>query len=418
MKNIQKALFLSIFIASVLFFTSHKTASAQSGRFAEPVFEDVIVEEEIPFSRAVREGMLLPTTLYFDFYEPEGDTMQARPLVITMFGGAFVTGWRDFADMTEYCTRLAKHGYVTATIDYRLLPIVYLSERSIIREAYMSAQDLSAAIRYFKANCEEYRIDPSRIFVLGSSSSSISILLELFMDDDERPAETFEYPDLGPMHSSGFEEYADYSAQVSGAIPQWGGIIGTDMIDADDYTPLCMIHGTNDVTLPYDTGYCSSQLLLNSISIYMYGSHAIANRLDDLGITDYELHTFEGKGHVFYFNAIMMIKEAEFDTCFNITRNFLLNHLAMPTSIGETLAENISIYPNPASEYIIIGNEDESSPMPLNVDVFDMTGRKVMSGSVYGTRQTIEVSQWQAGIYIVRFERDGRSVNRKITIIH
>ena len=141
MKNIQKALFLSIFIASVLFFTSHKTASAQSGRFAEPVFEDVIVEEEIPFSRAVREGMLLPTTLYFDFYEPEGDTMQARPLVITMFGGAFVTGWRDFADMTEYCTRLAKHGYVTATIDYRLLPIVYLSERSIIREAYMSAQD-------------------------------------------------------------------------------------------------------------------------------------------------------------------------------------------------------------------------------------------------------------------------------------
>ena len=93
------------------------------GRYAHPVFDEVTTTTEIPFSSAIRVGETDSTTLYLDFYEPSGDTLSARPLVITVFGGAFVAGSRDFVDMVAYCTRLAQHGYVTASMDYRLLPL-------------------------------------------------------------------------------------------------------------------------------------------------------------------------------------------------------------------------------------------------------------------------------------------------------
>ena len=237
-------------------------AMAQGVRYADPVFDEVTVSTNIPFSSAVKEGETSPTTLYLDFYEPVGDTLSARPLVITVFGGAFVAGSRDFADMQEYCTRLAKHGYAAASIDYRLISIWNLNATSLIRDAYMAAQDVSAAIRFFKYHCEEYRIDPEQVFLLGNSAGSIAIYCELFMDEDERPAETFEEPDLGPMHSSGFDEYAGFSPAVAGAVPQWGGVMDLNVISEEEYVPLCMIHGTGalrfGLLLQWDAPRCDA----------------------------------------------------------------------------------------------------------------------------------------------------------------
>ena len=201
MRTIHKLGMIAIIVLFCGLFTN---AMAQSGRrYAEPVFEEVNVESDIPFSSVIEEGETSPTTLYLDFYEPQGDTLSARPLVITVFGGAFVAGGRDYVDMVEYCTRLAQHGYAAASIDYRLLSIWNLDATSLVRDAYMAAQDVSSAIRFFKYHCEEYRIDPEQVFLLGNSARSIARVCELFMDESERAVETFESPDLGSMHSSG-----------------------------------------------------------------------------------------------------------------------------------------------------------------------------------------------------------------------
>ena len=142
---------LRMVVTAVLLCGLFTNAMAQSGRrYAEPVFEEVNVESDIPFSSAIEEGETSPITLYLDFYEPQGDTLSARPLVITVFGGAFVAGGRDYVDMVEYCTRLAQHGYAAASIDYRLLSIWNLDATSLVRDAYMAAQDVSSAIRFFK----------------------------------------------------------------------------------------------------------------------------------------------------------------------------------------------------------------------------------------------------------------------------
>lgn len=386
---------------------------AQTGqRYAEPVFDEVNIETGIPFSSAIKEGETSPVTLYLDFYEPQGDTILARPLVITVFGGAFVAGSRDYADMVEYCTRLAKHGYATASIDYRLLSIWNLNSTSLIREAYMAAQDVSSAIRFFKAHSDDYRIDTKQVFLLGDSAGSIAILCELFMDESERPVETFESPDLGSMHSSGYDEYAGFSPAVAGAVPHWGGVNGLDVIDKEEYVPLCMIHGTDDTTVPYDSGYCFAGVMPNLMP-FMYGSHTIANYLDEIGITDYEFHPFEGEGHAFYINAIGHLIEDKFNVCFAITRDFLFHHLDHPTSVPESDEMLVEVYPNPATDLLAIHVDEAMSLKPWNVNIVDVLGRKMFAGSVSSPEFRLDVSQWSSGVYFMQMEQDGRCFGRK-----
>jgi acetyl esterase/lipase len=388
-------------------------AMAQGVRYAEPVFDEVNIEMGIPFSSAIKEGETSPTTLYLDFYEPQNDTLSARPLVITVFGGAFVAGSRDYADMVEYCTRLAKHGYAAASIDYRLLSIWNLNATSLIREAYMAAQDVSAAIRFFKYHCEEYRIDTEQVFLLGNSAGSIAILGELFMDEDERPAETFVEPDLGSMHSSGFDEYAGFSPAVAGAVPQWGGVMDLNVISMEEYVPLCMIHGTDDTTVPYDSGYCFNGML-PGVMPYMYGSHAIVGQLDEIGVADYEFHPFEGEEHAFYFSASYALIEEKFDTCFSITRDFLYHHLKFPTSIPEMEEAEIEVYPNPATDLLTICVGEAMQCKPLNVNVVDVMGRVVFSETISASEFRLDVSRWPSGVYFMQVEQDGQHFGRKI----
>lgn len=386
---------------------------AQTGvRYAEPVFDEVHTTKAIPFSSAIKEGGTTPTTLYLDFYEPMNDPLQARPLVITVFGGAFVAGGRDYADMEAYCTRLAKHGYIAASIDYRLLSFFQISQTSLIRDAYMAAQDVSSAIRFFKAHSEEYRVDTAQVFLLGNSAGSIAILTELFMDESERPAETYEAPDLGPMHSSGFPEYAGFSPAVAGAIPHWGGVMDLDVIDEEEYVPLCMIHGTDDTTVPYDSGYCYNGILPN-VMPFMYGSHTIAGHLDEIGITDYEFHPFEGETHAFYLSGIGTLIESKFNACFNITRDFLYRHLSFPTSMPESETTGIRVYPNPTSERITIRVDGIEQNEPCDMVVVDATGRIMLSTTVSSPVDTLEVSQWPSGVYYIRIGRDGQRYERK-----
>ena len=401
-------------IIGLLFGLFANVSMAQSGqRYAEPVFDEVTISTAIPFSSAIKEGEILSTTLYLDFYEPQGDTLSARPLVITVFGGAFVAGSRDYADMVEYCTRLAKHGYAAASIDYRLISIWNLNSTSLIRDAYMAAQDVSAAIRFFKYHCDEYRIDTEQVFLLGNSAGSIAILCELFMDEDERPAETFEDPDLGSIHSSGFDEYVGFSPAVAGAVPHWGGVMDLNVCSEEEYVPLCMIHGTDDTTVPYDSGYCFNGMLPD-VMPFMYGSHPIAGRLDEIGITDYELHPFEGEGHNFYFiPMVYTLIEEKFDTCFSITRDFLYHHLEIPTSIPETEELKIQVYPNPATDLFTIRVDEVVSLKPLNMTILDVTGRKMFAGTVSSMEFRLDVSQWPSGVYFMQMEQDGRYFWRK-----
>ncbi len=95
-----------------------------------------------------------------DIYEP-ADGQTRRPAVMFIHGGAWRGGSRDH--FSRLALRLARSGFVTASIDYHLVP----------EGAYpVAIQDCFCALSWLRAHAGEYGVDPDRIAVMGYSAGA------------------------------------------------------------------------------------------------------------------------------------------------------------------------------------------------------------------------------------------------------
>lgn len=95
--------------------------------------------------------------LQLDVHIPNGDG--PFPAVVIVHGGGWINGKKESFRTT--CEALAKRGYVTVNVEYRLAG-----------EAPFPAAvlDVKKAIRYVRKNAVAYRIDPNRIGAIGGSA--------------------------------------------------------------------------------------------------------------------------------------------------------------------------------------------------------------------------------------------------------
>jgi acetyl esterase/lipase len=104
-----------------------------------------------------------------------------RPCIIYVFGGGFASGdytqktnksnhWRMVLDICK------KNDFAAVSLDYRLS-----------REDIFPAQinDVCAAIRFVKANCSKYGIDPDKIAIWGNSSGAALSALSIFSENPD-----------------------------------------------------------------------------------------------------------------------------------------------------------------------------------------------------------------------------------------
>lgn len=406
----MKNLILKCFCVVALLFAA-VNLNAQGVRFLERVFDDVMVTSEIQYSLAQPIGSNDFEPLYFDLYEPVGDTMSARPMVILVFGGAFVAGNRSWCDMVAFADSLCRYGYVVASIDYRLLPILSISSTNFVRSAYAAAQDVSAAIRYFKGNADTYRIDPDQVFVMGNSAGTIASMAAIWMDDDERPEETFfdsgflgigGHSDLGGIHSAGDAAYLDVSPDIAGLVAQWGGVLDTNVIGSDDRTPVCLIHGTADQSVSFYSGVPYEERFLGISTLILptvYGSYFIDKRLITKGV-EHEFHIFEGEPHCFYLDGWTTLLPEKLDTCFRIALAFMAQyntHLFVYQSVDDTEMDSCVIYPNPTSGRINLQLPETIGD--FEVFFYNAQGQLLFS---FANTDVFDVSDYPSGIYYVK----------------
>jgi len=305
-------LLLSLLGASFTLKAQDNVLDCSNGRYTDNVFESVTKTTDIIFGYNTTTDYSTQTThdqtLKLDFYEPAGDPVEKRPLIILMFPGAFVQGQRS--DLDQFCIALARKGYATATIDYRLVfnspenqSIVFNNPIFLADEVIKASADLKAAIRFFKhdaATSNTYKIDPTKIVVGGGSAGAIAALHTAYTDDEA------EFP-LGALlyaPNGGFEGNTDFPApnnllptyNASGIVAVLniaGGIADTNLIDAHN-PPVYSSQGDADEVVPYNFGVISYGGLNSTASLF--GSHLIQTRANNIGLYN-ELYTIPGGGH-------------------------------------------------------------------------------------------------------------------------
>ncbi len=398
------------------------TVKAQPNRYKEAIFQNLNRQNGVQYAEADRYDLLgsnNPEPLYFDFFEPAGDTATLRPLVLTFFGGFFLAGNRNWADMEAWCDSLASYGYAAATVQYRLG--YDPTRRSVVRAGYRAVQDARAAIRYFKANHALYRIDTTQILLVGNSAGAITALQAPAATDADRPAETFagspfDLPnasDLGCMDCIG--DHQNHSANnVRAVISLWGGTPYPSGLDSSDQTNLLLIHGEQDNSVPIDSG----ATLGNPLFPIIYGSRTIHSIMTALG-KDSRLIVYPNEGHNFYVDGALSDQlNTHWDTIWAISHRYLCEFnpycdQTSPLPAHDMTSIDLSIFPNPAEDHIYLSLHEAGH---YKVELYNLLGEQLFTQKIGRGTTTLQTEGIPSGIYLCKVAGEGRERVQKVVV--
>lgn len=207
------------------------------------------------------------------------------PVVVLYHGG----GWRmgNKRDVRSWLPFLAEHGYVAASVGYRLAPDFTFPSQ---------IEDAKMAVRFLRANAEKYQIDKDRVAALGwSAGGHLSCLLGL--TDEKAGFEGKEYPKesskvqavvdfYGPTDLAGFAN--DATAQRGMLGPFIGAKFDENPTAHEKASPIkyvskaappfLIFHGTKDLVVPIEQ------------------SRRLAAKLKEVGVSA-KLVEVPGEGH-------------------------------------------------------------------------------------------------------------------------
>ena len=383
-----------ILLLVVLTETVFSQSECDGERYMSDLYPDIQITSNIEYGENITEDILgteYTQTLYLDVYEPEGDNVNERPLIIFMFGGAFVSGSKNSPVMQELCTRYAKMGYVASAIDYRLTPTLIWngSPENAYKAVLKAIHDLKAAIRYFRMNdslYDDFGVDTSRIYAGGSSAGAIASVNTAYLNEEsEIPELVIDFVN----ESGGLEGLSGnpgFDSHFYGIVNLCGAIGDTNWIENNDI-PIVSVHGDEDTVVPY----ADDLVTLFGINLQVYGSYSIHQTMIDLG-NQSALYTFEGEGHTPY-----AYSDAYMEVTIDFTKEYMYDLVC-----AESQSEEISIYYE--ANWNLVG-------LPLDVEDASYTTLfpESMEGTLYSFDEgyNLELDLMQGVGYWLRFNDAG-----------
>ena len=217
-----------IWIVIVVIHISCFTGITQTRYLDDTYFTNIQIDTAIKFGSNVTDVGAIQD-LYMDFYQPIGDTISARPLIIWIHGGGFTSGSRKESHIQLWCNEFARRGYVSTAIDYRLG--VSGGSTGKIKAIYRSVQDAKAAIRFFRQNASFHKIDVNKIVLAGASVGGFAAVHTAYWDTDELPA-SIDTITLGNLE--GNSGNPGYPSNPNAVVNFWGAIKDSTWIDAGE----------------------------------------------------------------------------------------------------------------------------------------------------------------------------------------
>ena len=282
-----------------------------------------------------------------DVYSAINDTATNRPVILYLHGGSYTGGDKSLVDCIDFCESMAKRGYVTASINYRLANIIsFLTSNETQYETVLkSVADAKAAIRYFRKsydNGNPYGIDPNTIFIGGYSAGAVTAIhlayIDLISDLPTSPVNVQAIVN-NVGGSNGLEGDAGnlgYASSVSGVISFAGGINDINWIDQND-EPLVSIQGDLDLTVNYNCG----PVMNNPLILNLCGAGVMHPKADDVNLLNDKL-IFNGTDHSW---AAAGNNNPKFVQAVDFTSNFLFPLLPCnnTTNISEEIKEKVLV---------------------------------------------------------------------------
>ncbi|MCS7297345.1 MAG: hypothetical protein RMK19_03575 [Bacteroidia bacterium] len=305
----------------ILVFLSLLWAQRMGIRFKDPVFSQIQVTKDVKYGENLSFTQA-PVELFMDVYEPVGDTMARRPVIILIHAGSFLPptlagsafgrvpiGTREDSGIVALCREFARRGYVAISATHRLgwnpsASTQELRAQSIIQAVWRAVQDARALVRFLRkdaATTNRFRVDPNRIVMGGSSSGAYVGLHVAYLNrPEELDNPKFKLSDgtvfvdttapgmdrgTGPNASSnafeGGSGHPGYPSNIQ-AVLNLGGALGDTSFIQNENIPVISLHGVQDPTTPYTSGIVITAVG-NLPIIEVFGSYSLTQKLIEKG---------------------------------------------------------------------------------------------------------------------------------------
>jgi hypothetical protein len=253
--------------------------------------EKFLVNEQLNIQYGVSS-----TAHTMNIYMPKGDLRTNKPALLINGGGLF--NGSDLTVLEPLAERLASYGFVVATAKYRNTILEEDPNVSDFGTANLmrGMVDSKAAIRFLRANANDYGIDPNQIFAGGWSSGAYNALAHAYWQlEDIDPPALYTYVQQWITDWDGVQNDLNVSSEVVGIVSLGGSIFGAtedfqnDLWITSSDVPMFAVHGTADEETP-----CGALEL--ETGNWEFGSCIIHQRLLDVGLLS-TLYTIEGGAH-------------------------------------------------------------------------------------------------------------------------
>lgn len=236
------------------------------------------------FSDLRKRTFTYADTLQLDFYDSKFDEETLKPLVILVHGGGFVAGQRDGSDEVGLSTTLAKKGYAVASISYRLTmkgkSFGCDCPATLKMKTYVDAvDDVLKSLFYLTHYAADFRIDPNKIILIGSSAGAETILNTVVMKNHYL-----------------FKPMPFPNIKIIGVISLSGATLDSDYLTKENAVPMLFFHGKLDFKVPYEIAahhHCGPN---SQGYLILDGPLEITNKLKSLDVS-YTLYTDPNGGH-------------------------------------------------------------------------------------------------------------------------
>jgi acetyl esterase/lipase len=218
--------------------------------------------DDVNFRRDVVYGKGGTVDLKLNLSRPKNPASKKLPCVVVIHGGGWSGGDRTNHD--DLTWTFAQHGYVSATVGYRLAPKHRFPAQ---------VNDVKCAVRFLRAHADEYGIDPDRFGAIGfSAGGHLSMMLGLtdkkdgLEGDGGSPDQSSKVQAVVSFFGPTDLLAEDIPQQVLGILDQFIG--GTKSEKQEEYRkaspityvtpddpPMLLFQGTKDPLVPHTQTY-------------------------------------------------------------------------------------------------------------------------------------------------------------------